>query len=297
MTKKTKSPGNIFFLLFSAIGFITIFAMDITSELNVIALVPTGLVVVYTLIISILIKKSENRELSEHYAETIYFLGFIYTLIAFFVLLYKLRSIFTIEQSTISQYQFGFALLYIGIAVTTTIAGVLFRNIVKSSLLRQNAQDEDDFMLKKIEELKKYSEDFTNTYHGVFNDIKQFLNERREEVELLSRKENEYIKSLENFNNTVDRFCSRLSDQEKILSDTIGTMDSSLKRQEASFLKATSMMDDLSQAIGNVNSEVRSLSFKPISEDLHILKDEINELDVVLDSIIEIITTKIENLN
>jgi hypothetical protein len=290
MKNATKKFTGFLFPLFAVLGFFTIEnAGDPTSIWY-----PAILIVIYSFLIAIVLRKSDDHDLAEHYTETIYFLGFLFTLMALFSLF---RNFIGIKPEDIFAGDGTDSIfLYLGIAITTSIVGILFRNIIRSNYIRKHPQQEENTLISKIEELTKYSKEFTDVYMGVFNDIKQFLIERKEEVELLSVKESEYIQSLEKFNSTIDSFCEKLVTQENKITETISVFQESITKQGDAFDRSKGMMNELSEAINNIKDEIENLTFENVSSSLKEFRGEVKELDQVLDSIIQIIESKIKHI-
>jgi methyl-accepting chemotaxis protein len=295
MKKSIKTFGNILFPLFCIIGCFLIFKIEVTEKVNPKFFIPTAIIFLYALIIFIITFKSDDFEMADHFAETIYFIGFLYTLFALFTLLYKIGVNF--EKFKRNEESIIYPFFFVGISVTTTMAGVLLRNMVKSSFLKRNPQNEDDLLFQRIEELKKYSEQFTNVYSGVFKSMQEFIDERKTEIEHLSVKEKEYINSLDKFNNTIDAFCNSLSLQENELKKMFSTIDQNIENQQKYFSSVEISTNNLSDSVRKIKNEIQDLNFVKVSNEMSELSKEINELDSVLDSLIKIIENKVENIN
>ncbi len=99
MAKKQSGFLSTMFLLFSAAGFLVIFNQD-KFEAMASFLLPTGLVFIYGLIVKSSSSGFDNFDLAEHHTESIYFLGFLFTLISMAVLFYRFSAgFFTLNSS------------------------------------------------------------------------------------------------------------------------------------------------------------------------------------------------------
>ena len=74
-------------LFFGILGFLLIFKNDYFQFLKIpVWLLPTATVVFYAGLIYVYVMNSRSLDLAEHYTESVYFLGFLFTLIALFSL-------------------------------------------------------------------------------------------------------------------------------------------------------------------------------------------------------------------
>ena len=87
---------------------------------------------------------------------------------------------------------------------------------------------------------------FAKTYSGVAEEINSFLKERKEEISLLSEKESKYVQSLATFNDAVDAFCRRLSEQGREIASTTNVFEQSIKGQESTLKTMSDIVSSLS---------------------------------------------------
>ena len=184
MLKSTKTFLNFLFFIFSLAGFASIFLNDqINHELAM--FIPTGLTVLYGMIIGGAVSNSFDYALVEHQIDTIYFMGFLYTLMSLVTLFYKLNGVLSVE---LDQMAISIVFTYLAISITTSIAGVIFRSLVKGSYLK-NHPEEDVSLEKSYELLKSIADSFSTSYQDTFDSIKVYLDERLQTTASVDSKE------------------------------------------------------------------------------------------------------------
>jgi hypothetical protein len=105
----------------------------------------------------------------------------------------------------------------IGVAVTTSIAGVLMRNMVRSWFLKNHSGGNGD-MEQAVAELKKrFAEGMSGGFADSMQAIGDYFEERKDLAGQIKRKEKAYLSGLENFTESMDRFAGRLNEVEKNL--------------------------------------------------------------------------------
>ena len=188
MLSATKGFLNTLFLLFSTAGFIVVFANDALPE-GYAFLTPLALVAVYGLIVSRALRDCHDASFADHQLDSIYFLGFLYTLVSLVALFYQLHSsVAATEGATTSPAVaapasaliVSQALYYVGISVSTSLAGVLFRNMARGVYLRRHPDDGDE-------------------------------RERAETAKAFENREDRYLEALETFVETTESFNRGLS--------------------------------------------------------------------------------------
>lgn len=301
----------LFLPVFGGIGFILIFFQaDITGSTFWAAFLPTGVVIIYAFLIYYFIMGNDNSNLGEHYTETIYFLGFLFTLLAIFSLLYKYNFS---ELSNIDKnpQQLNEVINYVGIAVLTTIAGIVLRNIGKTIYLSKHEGTGYDELIKKMDEHKQYSQQFLDRYEEIFNFIKASFTERKKAIEELNEKEQQYLSNLEKLNETIDSFCTALNKGGKTYSDSLnnqqniikGIVDSlkdAVNKQEESFKKSKKELSEFDKSVkevaDNLRGSINPIFLKNVSMTINTFNKEVSELEVVLNKFIEIIGKKVNDL-
>ncbi|TVL99788.1 MAG: hypothetical protein CV087_16760 [Candidatus Brocadia sp. WS118] len=301
----------LFLPVFGGIGFILIFFQaDITGSTFWAAFLPTGVVIIYALLIYYFILKNDDLNLGEHYTETIYFLGFLFTLLAIFSLLYKYNFS---ELSDIDKnpQRLNEVINYVGIAVLTTIAGIVLRNIGKSIYLSKHEGTDYDELLKKMDEHKQYSQQFLERYEEIFNFIKASFTERKEAIEELNKKEQQYLSNLGKLNETIDSFCTSLNkggktyneslnNQQNIIKGMIEALKEAINKQEASFKNSNEKLSEFDKSVkevaDNLRSSINPMYLENVSMTISTFNKEVTELEVVLDKFIKIIEEKVNSL-
>ncbi len=257
-----QSGGDFLFFLFAAIGGLLIHyhgKIDFAYALYL----PTGVVVLYSLMIILFLKRTSLREQAEHRIDSIYFLGFLFTLIS----LVSLFSLFSRELLGDDADLSRLAMMifpYLGISVSTSIAGVLFRNILRGWYLSREAKksggeepgiDNSEELLRAIAETLK--------------PMKEYLAERGGKLELLANKEDAYLASLSRFIEATDSFSGNLESSNQLLqrqltsfADTLGESEEALQRMNrmsASLEDASLQMDTFSRGTKELNTVLDGL--------------------------------------
>jgi len=157
---------NFLFFLFSTSGFAAIFFNDsINHELAI--FIPTGLTVLYGLIMGKVLSTSYDTGKVDHHIDTIYFMGFLYTLMSLVTLFYKLNRVIGFEGD---QAVISIIFTYLAISITTSIAGVIFRSLVRGHYLKSHPEDDAD-LEKSYELLKSIADSFSSGYQQILIEI------------------------------------------------------------------------------------------------------------------------------
>jgi len=128
MKKSRKWFNNILLPLFTLAGGLVIFRSGRGVSVEHL-FYPAALVALYGFLISSSLRNCHDSSHYDHYSDSICFLGFLYTLealIAFFIFLE--RSLHSAGPS-FSLWQ---ALSLIGVSLSTSAAGMVFRNMLRS---------------------------------------------------------------------------------------------------------------------------------------------------------------------
>jgi hypothetical protein len=159
MTRGTRGFLNfMFFIAALGGGALIVYSKELIPELATFG--PSASVVLFALIVAVAQKAGADGEISDHYADSVYFLGFLFTLVSLATLFYRLgegglggslaaealsdetldgSAIVTLLESqrmALSTRMLEETFSLIGVAVTTSIAGVLMRNMVRSWFLK-----------------------------------------------------------------------------------------------------------------------------------------------------------------
>lgn len=275
---------NALFLLACAGGFALVFfdgrfAASVAPEYRFFA--PTVVVTLYALIVRLALRRCSDRSLAEHHVDSIYFLGFLLTLVALITLFSRLSGS---SSGLDGRQEIDHAFYFVGISVSTSIAGVLFRNMARGSYLRRHPEDTDE-LSRSYELLKSTADGFNAKYRETFESVRLFLDERRENAAALAEGESRYRESLERFVTVTNQFSASLEAAEKQLSARAETLES--------FNRLTG---EIAASAGRIRSAADDLPLRELGEDLSRFGTGVRELDAVLDSLITLLEAKVERV-
>lgn len=269
MLTATKSVLNVLFLVFSAAGFAVVFYNDRLPE-EYAFLAPMVLVAVYGLVVSRALRDCHDQSLADHHTDSIYFLGFLYTLVSLVVMFYELQDGVSAGASVAGERIVSDALYYVGISVSTSLAGVLLRNIARGAYLKHHPDDGDE-LARTYELLSATAERFATDYRASFDNLELFLKERAETTKAFEEAEKRYLSSLENFIQTTEDYARGV----RSLAELTG---------------------DVEEASRRITSRVEALPLESAAEELERLRGGVKELNLVLDSLISILDRKVEKV-
>lgn len=294
MLTPTKTFLNSMFFLLAAAGFGLIF-YDIALPNEVVFFLPVGLVAAYGLLITLLLRNSNDYTLAEHYLDSIYFLGFLYTLISLAALFFRLQGMqFSGEAADagLSGEMLSQAFYFVGISVSTSLAGILFRNIGKGSYLK-NHPDQGDQLEKVYELLSNAASSFADQYETTFENLRSFLAERSQTAEQLNEKEAHYMSALDRFVETVDRFNTGLSRSQAELSNRVAELRARADeygRQLDQFSDATSRVAATTERISD---HAAKMPLEAVVGELDRFRTSVDDLNRVVDALISILDSKV----
>jgi hypothetical protein len=273
--KKTQT-GFAFFL--SAIGgaFFIFFNREIDPTYGV--YLPTLVIAVYAAVVAGALKKLRDEEQAEHQIDSVYFLGFLFTLISLFSLFAGFSRVSMAIPTDISGLSGHTESIfrYLGISVSTSIAGVLLRSILRGYYLGRRATGKA--------RVDGESVDNTEQLLGAIADslapMREYLSERNEKRQLLSLQEDAYLASLDRFIKATESFSSRLDDSRQLLGRQVESFSDTLAESEAGMRR----MNEISRALTNSAGEMERFSIGT------------EELNVVLDGLLEILEKKVEKV-
>ena len=81
---------------------------------------------------------------------------------------------------------------FIGIAISTTILGLVCRNTIRAIYIRRYQDEDAPEIIKEVEKLRKYSQEFTKGYKQLFVDMQGYFATRKQEIADLKEKEEKY---------------------------------------------------------------------------------------------------------
>jgi len=295
----TKSFLNVLFLLFSAAGFAVVFYNGRLPE-DYAFLAPMVLVAVYGLVVSAALRGCHDASFAEHHTDSIYFLGFLYTLVSLVVLFYELRAGVSAgaaspEAPPAGELIISDALYYIGISVSTSLAGVLFRNMARGSYLKIHPEEGDE-LERTYELLSSTAERFATDSRSSFENLELFLKERAERTQAFEDAERRYLSSLETFIETTESFNRGLQSAQAELAGRVSELGNTTEAYRQGLSRLAEMTGDIEEATGRVISRADELPLESTSAELERLRGGVRELNLVLDSLISILDTKVEKV-
>ncbi|MFP4705548.1 MAG: hypothetical protein ACLFMV_12135 [Spirochaetaceae bacterium] len=304
MLTATKSVLNTLFLLFSAGGFAVVFYNDRLPE-DYAFFAPMVLVVAYGLVVSRALRDCHDASLADHHTDSIYFLGFLYTLVSLVVLFYELRAGVSAgapptgappaEATSPGEAIVSDALYFVGISVSTSLAGVLFRNMARGAYLKSHP-DEGDELERTYELLSSTAERFAADSRASFDNLELFLKERAETTKAFEEAEKRYLSSLENFIDTTESFNRGLQSAQAELARRVSELGDTTETYRQGLARLAEMTGDIEDTTGRVISRAGELPLESASAELERLRGGVRELNLVLDSLISILDTKVEKV-
>ena len=289
MSYSRKRTLNALFIITAASGFAAIAA---SSEMTFdhAFFLPTTLVVLYALIVGRLLEGCNEPNVADHHLDSIYFLGFLFTLVSLIVLFYELqRSVQQVEGPAQVEHAF----FYLGIAVSTSIAGVLFRNITRGAYL-QNHTENQDALERNYELLKSLTDAYVSDYRETFTAIQTFLAERRDTTEAVAGKEREYLEALGRFVETTGSFSSSLTSAERELSARLTAFASTARGHEEQLEQFNRLSGEIAHAAERVHTEAAAMPLGDLNQELREFHTGVHELNTVVDSLVTVLEHKVQ---
>ncbi|TVR51259.1 MAG: hypothetical protein EA426_20125 [Spirochaetaceae bacterium] len=254
--------------------------------------IPTAVVALYALIVAGTLTECDEYAAGEHYLDSIYFLGFLFTLIALAVMFYRLQAgMFGLGESE----QIGLVFHHVGVSVTTSIAGVLFRNMARGGYLRDHPEREGE-LERSYGLLKKIADEFSSSYSETFETLRVFLDERSEYTGELVAAEKQYIDSIRRCATAAKRFETRLSGAESTIGDRSAEYGLALERNTDSLVRFNELTAQFALSAGRVSSEAERLPLREVNDELASFGTGVAELNTVLESLISILDHKVEKV-
>lgn len=260
-----KTGLDTFFLFAGIAGFFTIFFSE-TAAGKVVYVLPTAIVLVYALAVGSNLTRCEDRTLAEHHIDTIYFLGFLFTLFSLVTLFYRVQNGGHTGAELLSR-----VVVYVGVSVSTSIAGVLFRSIVRGSYLRRHPERSVDT-------------------------IEAFLAERETTTRALERKESQYLKALDRYVEATNSFSDGLSTSHSDLVTRTESIARVMETQAANVDSFASITARLSETVATMERRTDSLPLEAVTKELESFHQGVRELNLVLDSLITVLENKVERV-
>jgi len=285
----TKTFLNLLFVAAAGSGFGMIFfetALAARQEL----LLLVALVAVYALLVTRLLRGCADRGLAEHHLDSIYFLGFLLTLVSLLALFVRVQEI-----DVSSPAALGEALHYVGISVTTSLAGILGRNIGKGNYLKHHPETEDG-LEKTYALLQQTAERFAGEYRKTFEKLDTFLSERAEVTESMLEKERGYAEALGRFTEATSQFSEGLSRNQAELSGRLADLRAGVEEYARHLGRFDEITEQLSAASEGMRRRAEELPLERTGAELERFHGGVKELNQVLDSLIVLLDEKVEKV-
>lgn len=267
--RKSKGTGlNSVFLCAAAAGF----AATVVTTPGFIEgweYVPTSMVVLYAVVVHLMIRSCGDRSVAEHYIDTIYYLGFLFTLfalVALFATAGRLGTRFSGGELLVTA-----SMTYIGISVTTSLAGVLLRSMVRGAYLRTHPERSVDT-------------------------IEAFLSERAATIRALTEKEQEYSKALEHYISATESFSSRITVTGTHLTEPLERIAVQAERHMKSADAFEAVQQRLIQTAEGIHREASLLPWSSVGKQMEEFSTGVRELNAVVDGLIEVLENRVERI-
>ena len=291
MLRTTKTALNAAFVLFACAGFGLIF-FDRLIEYRYIFFAPTALVMLYALLVHRLLGNCYEQPLADHHLDSIYFLGFLFTLFALITLFYRLQYGL---QAGDGSVQVSRAFYYVGVSVSTSIAGVLLRNMARGAWLRDHPEESDQ-LEKSYQLLKSIADSFSANYRHTFQEIQLFLQERRESLSALSETEKRYLDSLERFIGATNAFSGGLEQSQQQLCARVSELQSALQQQSETVAGFARLGEAFTHASRQLHAEAERAPLAAVNGELERFHGGVAELNLVLDALISVLEARVERV-
>ncbi len=260
----TRSRLSTLFLAAGTGGFVLIYEAG-SETIDLFA--PALIVVVYAVLVRIGTRHMSDQPLAEHHIDSIYFLGFLFTLFSLIALFAALQ-----ETGIDSAGDIGFAFTYIGISVATSIAGILFRSIVRGAWLKDHPEQTVDA-------------------------IEAFLAERSSTVNALAAGERSYLEALKAFVDATESFSQDLGRARAALLPEVDALAEAMSRQNGHVERISQLATRFTDVSEDMHRRAQSLPFTAVAGELDRFNGGVSELNTALDSLITLLERKIERIS
>ena len=288
------------FLVFAAAGGAGLFYPellfgDVTMLLSerTAMLLPAGLTAAYGLITAVLLRGVGESESAEHYVDSIYFLGFLFTLLALAALFFRLYGI---DLTSPGSRMVQAVLPYLGAAVTSSVAGVLLRTVLQGLASAGSRQDEDELQ-RTYEALQATAQEFSRNSQKSFESLQTFLQERSERVSLLEQREQAYIAALEKLTASAERFSSGLSQAESETLEQISAYGRVIEQHQEQVEEIGRLDRALADLTELISRKTEELPMEEINRQLREFETGARELNDVVDSVVTLLERKVEKVS
>jgi len=272
-------------------GFVLVFfAHEFVQE--VVLLGPSLIVAVYAVVVWRGVRNSVDAEFQEHHIDSVYFLGFLFTLISLFSLF---ASYAGIGRAGLVKPNIDDVFFYVGIAVTTSVVGVMLRSVVKGVVLKTKVGPTDE-LTASYELLRDIAAEFSTNYSSTFGLIQKTLEERATVSDAIKDKEQQYLLQIDKVIDASESLRRTFSEGKTMLSESIqGYTDLS-----SGFSRSIRELDDsvqsVSEHVETLNGRMSSIPAGQLAESFDQLSAVIQDFEKVLDGISDVFGHKLTKI-
>lgn len=275
-------------LLFAAVavgGFVLIFwgepiAAHYGVATEAIFFAPMALVAAQALITALALRRTDDPVQADHHLDSIYFAGFLFTLISLVALFYQLRYGRSVHSGA-AEAEFMVAVHFVGISVSTSIAGVLGRNIARGYYLQQQPV---------------HATTLEQEYRRTFEAIRLFLTEREEHVATLAAKEGEYLTALERFGASTAAFATQLDSSRERIETSVDAYAGRVEAHAAGIARLNDLSSRYAQLLHQMAEGAQRLPYDAISAELERFGEGTRELNLVIDDLLVLLQHKVKKI-
>lgn len=291
MLRATKTFLNMLFLVFAVLGFAAIGRNELLPE-GYAPFLPVALVALYGLLVGRILRECRDRALADHHLDSIYFLGFLFTLVSLAVFFLELQHA---VAGDLSGALMGEAFYYVGVSVTTSLGGVLFRNIARGSYLRDHPDESGD-LAEMYRALERAAKSFTDGYEETFSRLDLFLRERSESAEELREAELRNRRAVGELAEVTEKVARQLTEAQSTLSGAAGEVTVQVNGFGRAVAELESRARTAAEATAGYRGDLENLPLEAVGAELHRFRTGVDELNLVLDSLLEILNEKVGRL-
>lgn len=230
---------------------------------------PTAMVIVYALAVSHIVTACNDRTFAEHAIDSVYYLGFMFTLFALIVLFATVGH--SSAGGRLSIDLVSTSMTYIGISVTTSLAGVLLRSMVRGRYLRKHPERTADT-------------------------IESFLSERAAITEALAEREHEYLTALEQYISATTTFSQNLAKAQDELTIPIQQVANQVGRQVTSLEELEAVQQRLVQTTDAIHRKSTEVPWSEVGTQMNVFRTKVSDLNAVVDGLVAVLETKVERI-
>jgi len=264
-----RSGLNVVFFLAAISGFAATVATKPGFGFPAWEYIPTVAVALYAGIVHLSIRTYNDRSVAEHYIDTVYYLGFLFTLFALVTLFAaagRLGTGFATGDRLVTA-----SMTYIGISVTTSLAGVLLRSMVRGAYLHTHPERTVDT-------------------------IEAFLAERSATIEALTAREQEYSGALERYIAATESFSTHLGEAQARMAEPLERIAAQAKRHVDSADAFEAVQQRFIQTAESIHREASILPWSAVGKQIESFTVGVRELDAVIDGLVTVLEHKVEKI-